>query len=1029
MKFVRSLSLLPRHAAAATVLSFAAGSLFVTSNVAMAAGPTSITVNEGTDMQVTVSPDHKTMLADIQGLIFSMPMAGGAAKRLTTPEQEASHPDWSAKGDVVAIQSYAGGTFHIWTMKPDGTGLKQITMGHGDDREPRISPDGKTIAFSSDRAFKGSYDVWMVPMTGGEPKQITSSEADEFEPSWSPDGSALAFVSGTGIAGKTIESIELQSGKQRTVVSIDPEKGRFEAPSYSPDGTQIAYTQFEGAGMFVSAAHLMISPTTGEAKPTFTGKAVDAFPFPAVWLSKGELLYTGDGHILRTSVSAGSETPIAFTAAIPAVRPEYTHKHYDFDSTATKKAKGIWAPALSPDGKQVAFVALNQLYLMPIGGEPKALTQDAFFKQGPAWSPDGKTLAYVSDKDGIENVYLHDVSAADTSADKRVSPSQTAQIMPAWSPDGKLMAFQNQTGATLTVDVTTGVTKPLAPLTFFPGRPAFSASGKTVAIATIKPYTKRYREGTSSILTVDLLTGKQKFFAPAPFESITTRTEDGPIYSPNGKEMAFVMDDLLYTMPVDADGRPSGAAVKLNDETSDAPTWSGDSSKILYLNNGRLRLIDRASGKIESVAADLTYTPAKPTQKLLIHAARFWPGAGPEEQKDVDILVTDNRITSVGPHAATAPAGVTRTIEAPNSTVLPGLVENHAHPDSDNSIYYGDRMGRLWLIYGITQVRGIADNAYRALSHRESYEAGLANGPRLFTTAEAVDGERVYYPMMIPTTSEAQLHREFERLKELDFDFVKLYVRLPFAWAKQGIDFAHTQMGVETASHYLIPAVALGEDGMSHLSATARTGWAYSRSYTSHSYGDVTKLLADSGMWTISTILSPTLYVDHPTMPEDPRYGVAPPWELARLKAGRDADLKADQSAGLARIKLEEGVIKDVLEHHGTILAGTDSPLDLTATSLHLNLYAQVKYGIAPWQALETATSLPAKSYGLSKDLGTLAPGKLADLIIVDGDPLKDITDVTKVQCVAKNGNLQSVAEIMAPFVKSTIGSEVCPAK
>ncbi|MCU1226569.1 MAG: periplasmic component of the Tol biopolymer transport system [Edaphobacter sp.] len=980
-----------------------------------------ITISEGTDMAVTVSPDHKTIIADIQGLLYTMPIAGGAAKQITTPYQEASHPDWSAKGDLVAIQSYAGGTFHIWTMRPDGSGLKQLTNGHGDDREPRISVDGKTIAFASDRAFKGNYDIWTVDIATGALKQITTAEADEFEPSWSPTGARIAFVSGIGIAGKTIESIALATGKQTTLATSTT--GRVEAPSFSPDGKSLAYTQFTGAGMFMSGAHLVVTGTV-----SYTGQAEDTFPFPAIWLSSTELLYTADGHILRTDLAAKSETSIPFTATIKSIRPQYPHKVYDFDTTAAHPVKGIYAPALSPDGKQVAFVALNQLCLMTIGSVPVALTHDSFYKQGPAWSPDGKTLAYVSDRDGIENVYLHDISAADTSGDKRPSPSQSAQIMPAWSPDGKLIAFQDQTGATLTLDVATGAVKPLAPLTFFPGRPAFSSNGKTVAIATIKPYTKRFREGTSSILTVDVATGKTEFFAPAPFESITTRTEDGPIYSPNGKEMAFVMDDLLYTMPVDANGLPSGSAVKLNDETTDAPTWSGDSSKILYLNNGKLKLIDRASKAVSTVPVNLTFSNAKPEQKLLIHAARFWKGAGPDGQKDVDILITDNRVTSVSPHSATAPAGVTRTIEAGDSTVMPGLWENHAHTDSDNSIYYGDRFGRLWLIYGITEIRAIADNAYRALSHREAYDSGTAVGPRLFTTGEAVDGERVYYPMMIPTTSEAQLHREFGRLKALDFDFVKLYVRLPYTWAEQGIQFAHSQMGVETASHYLLPAVSLGEDGMSHISATARTGYAYSRSFTGRSYSDVRTLLNDSGMWTISTILSPAMYVQNPTMADDPRYDVAPPWEKARLKLGRDNTLKSDQTDGLKRVQYEEETIGSVVKGGGLILAGTDSPLDLPATSLHLNLRSQVKYGLAPWQALETATILPAKAYGLSKDLGTIEPGHLADLIIVSGDPLKDINDTTRVQCVMKNGQLQSVAAIMAPFTKSTIGDTICPA-
>jgi imidazolonepropionase-like amidohydrolase len=237
-------------------------------------------------------------------------------------------------------------------------------------------------------------------------------------------------------------------------------------------------------------------------------------------------------------------------------------------------------------------------------------------------------------------------------------------------------------------------------------------------------------------------------------------------------------------------------------------------------------------------------------------------------------------------------------------------------------------------------------------------------------------------------------------------------------------------MGVETASHYLLPAVSLGEDGMSHISATERTGWAYQRSLTGISYSDAVALMAKSGMWTISTTFSQAQYSEYPQMATDPRRGVSPPWENTRLKTAITTAQTTDTASAYDHLKEEEKVVASILDAGGILIAGTDSPLDLPATSLHLNLRAQVKYGLPPWKALETATSIPDKAFGLSKDLGTLEPGKLADLIIVSGDPLKDINDAAAVECVMENGMLRSVGSIMAPFVPgNTTGNAMCGAK
>src|SRR5215470_6120403 len=172
-------------------------------------GTQRVTLTEGTNIAATVAPDREHILMDLQGALWSLPMAGGAATRLTDPFLEPARPHWSPTGDRVAFEAYQGGTFHIWTMKPDGSDVRQLTSGHGDDREPRFSPDGTRIAFASDRAFQGTYDIWVVEVATGALTRWTSAASDEFEPDWMPDGETIAYVVGTGATGTTIQASAL----------------------------------------------------------------------------------------------------------------------------------------------------------------------------------------------------------------------------------------------------------------------------------------------------------------------------------------------------------------------------------------------------------------------------------------------------------------------------------------------------------------------------------------------------------------------------------------------------------------------------------------------------------------------------------------------------------------------------------------------------------------------------------------------------------------------------------------------------
>jgi hypothetical protein len=281
--------------------------------------------------------------------------------------------------------------------------------------------------------------------------------------------------------------------------------------------------------------------------------------------------------------------------------------------------------------------------------------------------------------------------------------------------------------------------------------------------------------------------------------------------------------------------------------------------------------------------------------------------------------------------------------------------------------------------------------------------------------------------------SEAQLDIELSRARALDYDLLKTYVRLPHEMQKKAMQFAHDAMGVPTLSHYMLPGMAYGMDGMTHVSATARLGFAYTRSSGGVSYQDMRSLFEASGMFDISTAFAST-----PCMRKIRRWWKIracsrfnTPWDQAVLRAklamaqGKDAGGAEGRASAAAprrhgyHFRLAAQRNGDARSHYSRRrhhACGNRFPLDSVATALHLGLRAQVKYGLEPWQALQTATLLPAKAFGLEKDLGAIEPGKLADLSIVDGDPLKDIKAAANVKLVVKDGRVYSVEELMAPF-------------
>jgi Tol biopolymer transport system component/imidazolonepropionase-like amidohydrolase len=961
-----------------------------------------VTVTEGTNMTATAAPDGSTVV-DLQGLLFRVPEGGGTAEQLTPAELEPAQPDVGPDGRI-AFQGYANGRFHVWIIDADGSNPVQLTTGGFDDREPRWSPDGSKIAFSSDRG--GTYDIWVVEVNTGELTQWTDAAGLEFEPTWHPDGDEVGYVADGRIAATDA------TGSTRTLVERPAEEqASVHAPSWAPDGERIAYVQRED-----TEADLMVD---GDAVTTDE----DVFLFAPDWIGDNELLYTADGNIRTVATDGGGSSDISFEATIEMPSLAYEKKAHDFDDRTRKQVKGIVTPTVSPDASQIAFVALNDLWLMPIDGQPRRVTDDDYHEVNPAWSADGRYLAYSSDRAGTEDIYIRDLR---TGEERRATAMDGAEVSAAFSPDGSQLAFQNQVGATFVLDLESGQVRELVPSLFGPGRPTWSADGSTIAFSAVKRYSERFREGTSQILTVDVATGEQQFHAPGKqHASISTRGDDGPVWSPDGQRMAFVVDSTLRVMPVDDNGTPTGPARQVNDEVADAPTWSGDSQSLLYLSNGKLRLADADTGEARTIEVPLSYQPDVATGRTVIHAGALWDGESRELRRDVDIVVVGNRIKSITPHTDTHRGA--RVVDASELTVMPGLMDSHVHQEYE-SRFYGDRQGRVSLSYGITSTMSVGDQVYRAVEDREALDAGERVGPRFYATGEPIDGSRVYYNFMRPTTSDEQVEKELSRARALDYDMLKTYVRLPADRMKTVIEAAH-DMGLTSASHYLSPGAHLGQDGTTHLAATQRLGYARTLTATGASYSDVSSLYGEGERSVTATLFTyDFLYADE--IANDPRLELLPPWKQRNLlnrTAGNTAP-PVDPECESAACQ-EVVALGNIADAGGRVLGGTDSPLVEVGISLHANLREMVGYGWDEYDALRTATVNAAENLGVADQVGSIAPGKLADLAIIEGNPLEDINAAMDVKMTMVGGELYTQEELLAPFRTAAADGDVGDSK
>jgi Tol biopolymer transport system component/imidazolonepropionase-like amidohydrolase len=960
---------------------------------------TALSLSEGTNLAVAVNPVNGDKVIALQSALYLQRNGEEGTTQLTQWYDDAWEPDFHPAGNRLVYEGYREGSFDLWAIDPyDASDPEQLTSSRFDDREPEFSPDGEKLIFSSDRS--GSYDIWQLGPDSDGPLQLTFLDGEAHSPTWHPAGDGFAYL----VTDRDGSSIYWQpSGAEPRLLLQSA--SRFSGLQFLPDGGRLSLRTLDRDPDGNALSSLSVLDIRAKTLRALTPADADVFPFRAQWQGDDSALFTADGLIKRWHASGLIESE-PFTVEIPVQRPTYERTRRDFDSRAPRPVLGVSFPALSPDGSVIAFTSLGDLYLWDIDREELTqVTDDPAADQTPHWSRDGRRLAWISDRGGQYRVWTLDLASGE-----RVSLAFEQKFIsfPAWSPDGSKLAFFTDVpanpllhvlGQLVIVDLATGDQEPILPP--MPPQPLnWSGNGDYLLTTRLRRYSQRFREGLYVLVAANVNTGEAEDIVPVAHRSIThaTLADDNRVaYSQNG-----VLNLLQLNADMQAVGEPEVVVASL----ADMPSFSYSGEYLVYLAGRSLYRLNLLTGESRNVTPPMQWRPDLPTEKYLLRAGRMFDGTSQNVVTDVDILIDGHRIEAIGP---IDPDTALPVIDASDKTVIPGLFESHAHIGDHN---HSEVQGRTWLAYGITSVRDPGSNPYLANERREAWGSGRRIGPRTFITGHNMDGNRVYYAVAEGIASDDHLERALQRSRELDVDFIKTYVRMPDRQQRRVVEFAHA-MGIPVTSHELLPAAAYGVDYVEHFTGTSRRGYATKISELGRSYEDVVEVLSRTGMGIVPTMVVPGVVLtfrEQDDLYSTPQFNAfyGPPakknYQDFMGFFGPGSEAYVDAYGELLSRLIERGALVGV---------GTDSPYTPFGTGLHAELRLYQREGLAPYQILQAATLQSARIAGVDKDLGSIEVGKLADMVIIDGDPLADIGNVTRVAGTVKNGRYYPIDALL----------------